>query len=82
MLFADHCQGDEQYLSILQSCDAVVLNMLTFPPDATAQQLMSEVKRLSDELEGKGNSSKGKGNRTCSIFFEESKSPSAKVALP
>jgi hypothetical protein len=75
-LYIDNCeQGDQQYHSILSKCGAVVLNMIAFPSSATGQDLIAEVKRLEDIA---GQSSE---HRTRSIFFEESKSPSAKVYI-
>jgi hypothetical protein len=77
-------QGDEQYLSILTKCGARVLNLLSLPPAATAQQLLQEVQRQQAEAAAAagaaGEDAGGGGSRTCSIFFEESKSPSAKVS--
>jgi hypothetical protein len=49
--------------------------MIAFPSSATGQDLIAEVKRLEDIA---GQSSE---HRTRSIFFEESKSPSAKVYI-
>lgn len=75
-------QHDEQYISILTKCGAQVLSLLALPPDTSAEKLTEEVERqLKDMRPGEGVSGEGVSarSRTCSIFFEESKSPSAKV---
>lgn len=67
-------QGDDQYLSIFAQCGALVVDLTSFPANATVPELSAEVQRQRDV---KGSSELS----TCSIFFEESKSPSAKVKL-